>query len=79
MPTRAQVVTDVADTVSFAPPIGRIGFDKNGDVLDPALTLLKVSADKVVTVDVIGVKCRCRIIDAVSAFSAEHDFRLLAR
>lgn len=56
MPTRAEVLANVAATKDFASPIGQIGFDKNGDILNPALTLQKVDAGKVVTVDVITVK-----------------------
>ncbi len=56
MPTRAEVLTNVAATTGFASPIGQIGFDKNGDITSPALTLQKVTGGKVVTVDVITVK-----------------------
>jgi branched-chain amino acid transport system substrate-binding protein len=56
MPTRAEVLTNVAATKDFASPIGQIGFDKNGDILSPALTLQKVAAGKVLTVDVITLK-----------------------
>lgn len=56
MPSRADVLTNVSATRDFASPIGQIGFDKNGDMLNPALTLQEVKAGKVVTVDVITVK-----------------------
>ena len=56
IPTRAEVVTNVAATTRFASPIGRIGFDRNGDVLDPILILRKVSDGKVVTVEVLALK-----------------------
>ncbi len=56
IPKRDAVLKNVTDTKDFASPIGQIGFDKNGDILSPALTLQKVSAGKVVTVDVITVK-----------------------
>ena len=55
-PTRAEVLANVAATSNFASPIGRITFDKNGDLLSPALTLQEVNGGKVVTVDVITVK-----------------------
>jgi branched-chain amino acid transport system substrate-binding protein len=56
MPTRAEVLANVAATKNIASPIGQIGFDKDGDILSPALTLQKVEAGKVETVDVITVK-----------------------
>jgi branched-chain amino acid transport system substrate-binding protein len=56
LPTRAEVLANVAATKGFASPIGQIGFDKNGDILSPALTLQAVRGGKVVTVDVITVK-----------------------
>ncbi len=56
MPTRAEVLANVAATKDFASPIGQIAFDKNGDLLNPALTLQKVDGGKVVTVAVITVK-----------------------
>jgi branched-chain amino acid transport system substrate-binding protein len=56
MPTRAEVLANVAATKNFASPIGEIGFDANGDILSPALTLQKVSGGKAVTVDVITLK-----------------------
>ncbi len=56
IPTRAEVVRNVAATTRFASPIGRIGFDQNGDVLDPILTLRKVNDGKVVTVEVLALK-----------------------
>jgi branched-chain amino acid transport system substrate-binding protein len=56
MPTRAQVLTNVAATKSFPSPIGDVGFNEYGDSLNPALTLQEVQNGKVVTVDVISVK-----------------------
>jgi branched-chain amino acid transport system substrate-binding protein len=56
VPTRAEVLANVAATKDFSSPIGHIGFDANGDILSPALTLQKVDDGKVVTVDVITVK-----------------------
>lgn len=56
MPTREQVLKNVAGTKNFATPIGEITFDANGDTTSPVLTLQKVSGGKVITVDVITVK-----------------------
>jgi branched-chain amino acid transport system substrate-binding protein len=56
LPTRAQVLANVAATKSFPSPIGDIGFNEYGDSLNPALTLQEVQNGKVVTVDVISVK-----------------------
>jgi len=56
MPTRAEVLANVAATKSFPSPIGDIGFNQFGDSLNPALTLQEVRSGKVVTVDVISVK-----------------------
>jgi branched-chain amino acid transport system substrate-binding protein len=56
MPTRAEVLANVANTKNFPSPIGPVGFDKNGDSLNPALTLQEVRGGKVVTVAVITLK-----------------------
>jgi branched-chain amino acid transport system substrate-binding protein len=56
MPTRAEVLANVAATKDFASPIGPIGFNALGDSLNPALTLQEVQGGKVVTVDVISIK-----------------------
>jgi branched-chain amino acid transport system substrate-binding protein len=56
MPTRAEVLANVAATKDFPSPIGQVGFNAAGDSLNPALTLQEVRAGKVVTVDVISVK-----------------------
>jgi branched-chain amino acid transport system substrate-binding protein len=54
MPTRAQVLKNVAATRDFDTPIGKIGFDANGDTTAPILTLKKLNAGgKVVTIDQI--------------------------
>ena len=39
MPTRADVLKNVAATRDFDTPIGKIGFDANGDTTSPILTL----------------------------------------
>ncbi len=57
VPTRAEVLKNVAATRNFDTPIGKIGFDANGDTTSPILTLLKLGAGaKVVTVDQITLK-----------------------
>jgi branched-chain amino acid transport system substrate-binding protein len=42
MPTRADVLKNVAATRDIDTPIGKIGFDSNGDTTAPVLTLKKV-------------------------------------
>jgi branched-chain amino acid transport system substrate-binding protein len=42
MPTRAAVLANVAATKDFDTPIGKIGFDANGDTTAPTLTLKHV-------------------------------------
>ena len=44
MPTRAAVLANVAATKDFDTPIGKIGFDANGDTTAPMLTLKHVGA-----------------------------------
>jgi branched-chain amino acid transport system substrate-binding protein len=44
MPTRAAVLANVAATKDFDTPIGKIGFDSNGDTTAPVLTLKHVGA-----------------------------------
>ncbi len=56
MPTRADVLKDVAATHDFDSPIGKIGFDANGDTTAPILTLFQVRGGKRVTIDQITVK-----------------------
>jgi branched-chain amino acid transport system substrate-binding protein len=55
MPTRADVLKNVAATKNFDSPIGKIGFDANGDTTAPILTLFKVEGGKRVTVATIPV------------------------
>ncbi|HEY6237224.1 MAG TPA: branched-chain amino acid ABC transporter substrate-binding protein [Candidatus Elarobacter sp.] len=56
MPTRADVLKNIAATTNFDSPIGKQGFDANGDTTAPILTLFKVQGGKRVTVDTIVVK-----------------------
>lgn len=55
MPTRADVLKNVAATKNFDSPIGKIGFDANGDTTAPILTLFHVQGGKRVTVATIPV------------------------
>ncbi|GAC1571894.1 MAG: branched-chain amino acid ABC transporter substrate-binding protein [Candidatus Elarobacter sp.] len=56
MPTRADVLKYVAATKDFDSPIGKVGFDANGDTTAPTLTLKKISGGKAVFVDQITLK-----------------------
>jgi branched-chain amino acid transport system substrate-binding protein len=56
MPTRADVLKNIAATTNFDSPIGKQGFDANGDTTAPILTLFQVRGGKRVTVDTIAVK-----------------------
>jgi branched-chain amino acid transport system substrate-binding protein len=56
LPTRADVLKNIAATSNFDSPIGKVGFDANGDTTNPILTLFKVVNGKRVTVDTIAVK-----------------------
>jgi branched-chain amino acid transport system substrate-binding protein len=57
MPTRAMVLKNVAATRDFPTPIGKIGFDANGDTTAPILTFMKIgNGGKVSTVDQIVLK-----------------------
>ncbi len=44
MPTRADVLKNIAATSDFPTPIGKIGFDANGDTTAPILTLKRMIA-----------------------------------
>jgi branched-chain amino acid transport system substrate-binding protein len=56
-PTRADVLKNVAATNNFDTPIGKIGFDSNGDTTAPVLTLKHVMAGgKTETVDQLTLK-----------------------
>ena len=56
MPTRAQVLKNVAATANFDSPIGTIGFDKNGDTTDPILSLYQIKGGKQVFINQISLK-----------------------
>jgi branched-chain amino acid transport system substrate-binding protein len=56
MPTRADVLKYVAATKDFDSPIGKVGFDANGDTTSPILTLYQVTGGKKVTIEVITLK-----------------------
>ena len=57
MPTRAEVLKNVAATHDFDTPIGKVGFDANGDTTAPLLTLQTYGpAGKIVTIDQIVLK-----------------------
>jgi branched-chain amino acid transport system substrate-binding protein len=57
MPTRAEVLKNVAATNDFDTPIGKIGFDKNGDTTAPILTLVKLMpGGKPSTIDQLVLK-----------------------
>ena len=56
MPTRADVRKYVAATKNFDSPIGKIGFDANGDTTAPILSLFHIENGKRVTIDQILVK-----------------------
>lgn len=58
MPTRAQVLAAVAKTRGLSTPIGKIGFDANGDVTEPVLSLYAIKDGKSVFVDQINVKTK---------------------
>jgi branched-chain amino acid transport system substrate-binding protein len=56
MPTRADVLKNVAATSDFPTPIGKVGFDANGDTTNPILTLKRITAaGKVETVDQLAI------------------------
>src|SRR6185312_1672656 len=56
VPTRAQVLKNVAATNDFETPIGKIGFDKYGDTTSPILSLYEVKGEKKVFVNQISLK-----------------------
>jgi branched-chain amino acid transport system substrate-binding protein len=56
LPTRAQVLKNVAATHDFDSPIGKIGFDKNGDTTSPILSLYQIKDGKKVFVNQINLK-----------------------
>jgi branched-chain amino acid transport system substrate-binding protein len=56
MPTRADVLKNIAATSNLDSPIGKQGFDANGDTTSPILSLYKVQGGKPVLIDTITVK-----------------------
>jgi branched-chain amino acid transport system substrate-binding protein len=56
MPSRTDVLANVAKTAGFASPIGPIGFDKDGDTTNPILSIYRVAAGKPVFVAQINLK-----------------------
>jgi branched-chain amino acid transport system substrate-binding protein len=56
VPARAQVLQDVAATSGVDTPIGVVGFDKNGDTTNPALSLYSISGGKAHFAGLISVK-----------------------
>jgi branched-chain amino acid transport system substrate-binding protein len=57
MPTRAEVLKNIAATRDFPTPIGKIGFDRNGDTTAPILTLKRlVAGGKSITVAQLTLK-----------------------
>jgi branched-chain amino acid transport system substrate-binding protein len=52
-PSRATVLANVKATHDFDSPIGRVGFDENGDTTRPILTLKQIEKGQAVTVDQI--------------------------
>jgi branched-chain amino acid transport system substrate-binding protein len=56
MPTRADVLKNVAATSGFGSPIGTIGFDADGDTTAPILTLKKVQNGQPATYDQLTLK-----------------------
>jgi branched-chain amino acid transport system substrate-binding protein len=51
MPTRAEVLKNIAATKNFETPIGKIGFDANGDTTAGILSLYKITNGKAEFVD----------------------------
>lgn len=56
LPTRAQVLAQVAKTDNLATPIGPISFDANGDVTQPVLSLYTIKNGNASFIDQINVK-----------------------
>lgn len=56
MPTRADVLKNVAATKDFASPIGPVGFDANGDTTNAVLTLREIKGGKATFISLITVK-----------------------
>jgi len=58
LPDRARVLAAVAKTDGLSTPIGKIGFDANGDVREPVLSLYAIKDGKSIFVDQINIKGR---------------------
>jgi branched-chain amino acid transport system substrate-binding protein len=56
LPSRAQVLQQVAATKGLVTPIGVVGFDKDGDTTNPALSLYKVAGGKAHFAGLVSVK-----------------------
>jgi branched-chain amino acid transport system substrate-binding protein len=56
MPTRTAVLKNIAAMRDFPSPIGKVGFDANGDTTAPVLTVKKVENGEAKTIDQITVK-----------------------
>jgi branched-chain amino acid transport system substrate-binding protein len=56
IPTRAAVLQNVAATSGVDTPIGVVGFDKNGDTTNPALSLYEISDGKAHFAGLVSVK-----------------------
>ncbi|GAC1415549.1 MAG: ABC transporter substrate-binding protein [Candidatus Velthaea sp.] len=55
-PTRADVLKNIAATKNLDTPIGKLGFDANGDTDSPIISLIKIQGGKKVFVDQLTVK-----------------------
>jgi branched-chain amino acid transport system substrate-binding protein len=56
LPARLDVLKNVAATKNFDSPIGKVGFDANGDTTAPILSIYKISGGKAQFVDQINLK-----------------------
>lgn len=56
MPTRAAVLDAVGQTRDLQTPIGKVGFDRNGDVTEPVLSLYAIKGGKAVFIDQMNLK-----------------------
>ncbi|HMD01770.1 MAG TPA: branched-chain amino acid ABC transporter substrate-binding protein [Candidatus Baltobacteraceae bacterium] len=54
IPTRAEVLKNIAATKNFDTPIGKIGFDANGDTVSGILSLYKITDGKAEFVDQVS-------------------------
>ena len=56
LPTRLEVRQNVAATQNFDSPIGKIGFDKNGDTTAPILSFYSIQNGKAQFINQLNVK-----------------------